>query len=264
MNKPLPLGINSWFNYQMPFLTRIQAIKKAGFDQTSLWWTEDSPDRMDYPGIVKEYGLEIDHAHIEYLCGNDIWDESEAIRNAVQALYLTRIRECSHAGVKTIVIHASKGKEGPGPNPYGMDILKTVLKAAGDNGINIAVENVGREDILNAVFNELDFPNLKYCYDSSHDWLYSQRKGQLLTQYGDKLVVTHLSDNDGLEDRHWVPGNGIVDWAVIASHFPVTTYQGALSLEVSARQDESHLTTDEFLSKVILRLTEIRDLIKNT
>ncbi len=31
-------GIFAWFSYPLPIEDRLQMIKQAGFDATSLWW----------------------------------------------------------------------------------------------------------------------------------------------------------------------------------------------------------------------------------
>ena len=45
-------------------------------------------------------------------------------------------------------------------------------------------------------------------------------------------MTTHLSDNHGENDDHFLPGNGQVDWSAIAEAFPRETYSGPLMLEV--------------------------------
>lgn len=44
------LGIFSWFGFVMPLRKRLELIKNAGFDVTSLWWEDEEgnpPTRKD-------------------------------------------------------------------------------------------------------------------------------------------------------------------------------------------------------------------------
>lgn len=100
-------------------------------------------------------------------------------------------------------------------------VLEPLLEVASRNGVVIAVENG---------FQEIDFPgtmprymrryasaNLGCCLDLAHANVIAHRRGENIDDYIDALlpyiIVCHLHDNDGEVDRHWVPGEGIVDWA---------------------------------------------------
>ncbi len=47
-------------------------------------------------------------------------------------------------------------------------------------------------------------------------FLYSPKPGELLERWGHRLMVTHIGDNDGVLDRHWLPGLGTLNWKEIA------------------------------------------------
>ena len=91
----------------------------------------------------------------------------------------------------------------------------------------VAVENVRSRPHLDLVFAEIESEHLAFCYDSSHDRLWNADPTWLLRWLGNRLAVTHFSDNDGCEDRHWLPGTGAVDWQKVAAAFPHETYGGA-------------------------------------
>ena len=51
-------GIFSWFGFVMSLSKRIELIKNAGFDSTSLWWEDEegSPSikKNEMPKIVRD------------------------------------------------------------------------------------------------------------------------------------------------------------------------------------------------------------------
>lgn len=57
-------------------------------------------------------------------------------------------------------------------------------------------------------------------------------------------MVTHLGDNDGVHDRHWLPGLGVLNWEEIMRWLPVKTYQGSLTLEVFSKDQENEPVTN--------------------
>ena len=89
----------------------------------------------------------------------------------------------------------------------------------------------------------IDSAALGLCYDSSHGRMYEATPFALLRQYPTRLYALHLSDNDGVEDRHWEIGKGLIDWDGFAAAFPAGLYHGRLSLEIiqdDAGEDEAH------------------------
>ena len=99
-------------------------------------------------------------------------------------------------------------------------VLEPLLEVAAGNGVVIALENG---------FQEIDIPetmprymrryasdHLGCCLDVAHANVIAHRRHAKIDDYIDALrpyiIVCHLHDNDGEADRHWVPGDGIIDW----------------------------------------------------
>ena len=99
-------------------------------------------------------------------------------------------------------------------------VLEPLLEVASRNGVTIALENG---------FQEIDVPgtmprymrryaseHLGCCLDLAHANVIAHRRNEDIVGYIDELhpyiVVCHLHDNDGEADRHWVPGDGTIDW----------------------------------------------------
>ena len=57
------LSIFSWFSYPLPLQKRLELIKNAGFDATSLWWGDEFEDKNHQPEMARRLGLEIDYVH---------------------------------------------------------------------------------------------------------------------------------------------------------------------------------------------------------
>jgi len=52
-------------------------------------------------------------------------------------------------------------------------------------------------------------------------------------------LTLHVSDYDGIEEKHWLPGLGVIDWLEFLNALREAGYQGAFIYE--ARFDASNM-----------------------
>jgi len=236
------IGIYSYFGYPLSFEERLDLIRAAGFRFTGvgLGMEEDlvragKSDLM--VDLARERELEVEYAHApEGMC-NDLWSDEKARRGDALSVYGAGVDYCRKHGIGILVIHVtrSKGAQPEGPNSRGLEALRDLAKSAGDSGVKLAVENTQKDEFVDCVLEGLESPHVGLCYDSSHDFLYSREPGRLLGRWGERLMTTHIGDNDGEYDRHWLPWEGRISWDVVRTCFPAGTYSGCLNLEVFPR-----------------------------
>jgi sugar phosphate isomerase/epimerase len=95
---------------------------------------------------------------------------------------------------------------------------------------------------------------VRFCYDSSHDWLWGRPRLGTLRRWRHRLAQTHFSDaGDDDEDRHLLPRSGRIDWDAVAEAFPAQTYAGVLLLEVIAGSPSE--PPEQFLAQAHRQLT---------
>jgi sugar phosphate isomerase/epimerase len=269
MNSRFKLGIFSWFGFLLPVGERLQLIRKAGFDAVTVWWEDEigyeGGEREKVPDMIRDLGLELENMHVPFEGCNAFWSDSRVDRDDMLKKHLEWIRDCERHGIPTLVMHVTDGDVVPDPNPYGLAVLKQLVRAAEDSGVAIAIENTRRQDeFLPYIFSEIQSGHLGLCYDSSHDRLLGRELSWLLQRYGDRLLSTHLSDNDGIGDRHWLPGEGDLDWTRITEAFP-GKYEGKLTLEVLPKEEDLRHTPEEFMKKAYTGAQRLEEMIgKNT
>ena len=247
------LGVFSWFGYDIPMKDRLRAICQAGFGTTSVWWgpfDNVGADYHDVPAMVRDAGLRMDNAHLPFDYPNLFWCDSDLMRNAVVEQHIRWLDECVQYGIGTAVMHITAGAQARDPAGKGVDAIRRIVEAADQRKLVVAVENTRMRPHLDLVFAEIENDHLAFCYDSSHDRARSNDSPWLLRWLGNRLAVTHFSDNDGKEDRHWLPGNGVIDWPKVAAVFPHDTYEGCIHLEVVPNEAEkASLSPEAFLVK---------------
>jgi len=255
----LPFGIFSWFGWVMPLPKRLELIRQAGFASTSLWWEDEmgTPqiDRFRMVCMVRDCGLNLDNVHVPYDHIDDIWSENKSCRNNIINQYLIWIDELAQYSIPTMVMHIMDHFYPPLPNQYGLESIERIVAAAREAGVLIAIENTGDVGLIDYVLTHIDSDHVGFCYDSSHDWLYSAKKARILDKWGHRLLCTHLSDNDGKLDRHWLPGQGSIDWQVIRRLLPPDNYRGIISLEVIAsKSQQTAMTPQQYLDEAYEKL----------
>ncbi len=241
-------GMFSWFGYPMPIKDRLDLIKEAGFDATGFWLGPEEElvakgKANLLPDIIRSRGLFLDYVHAPDIGCNDVWSASELRRQGWMRTYRSYIDLCARHSIPILVMHVSqsKGEQPGGLIEEGIVALEGLVKVAEDSNVKIAIENTMQPSMVDLVLFRIHSDCLGFCYDTSHDFLYSPKPGELLKKWGHRLLVTHLGDNDGLLDRHWLPGLGILDWKEITRWLPMKTYNGSLTLEVFSKDQENEL-----------------------
>ncbi len=262
MNNDMKLGIFSWFGFVMPFRERLKLIKQAGFDVTCIWWEdEEGLSRNEMPKIVLDSGLSIDNIHTPFCDSNALWSETAYTRKKIIQKYSIWLEDCAKHDIPIMVMHLTEGERTPKPNKYGIESMETLVKIAEALGVKIAIENTCRRDNIPFVLSSVPSGYLGFCFDTSHANLTKGLDSILLTKYKERLLTTHISDNDGAADRHWIPGNGEIDWEGFGKLFPVKTYKGTLMLEVCPRFKKS---PGEFLRRAFESIFHIKNIFLKT
>ncbi|NLZ52337.1 MAG: sugar phosphate isomerase/epimerase [Thermoanaerobacteraceae bacterium] len=252
-------GIFSWFGFVMPLPERLEFIQSSGFNSTCLWWEDEEGDytvkKTDMPKMVSDFGLTIDNIHTPFCNSNDLWSESFSARSKIIKQYLTWLEDCAKFNIPIMVMHIMEGDIVPKVNKYGIESIWQLTQEAKKLKVKIALENTGFIHGITFILSEIESEYLGLCYDSSHAKLHGDEF--LLRDFGHRLVTCHISDNDGKVDRHWLPGNGVIDWESFYNSFPKEDYLGNLMLEVYPTDDEKKAGPRKFLHKAFKRISTL-------
>jgi sugar phosphate isomerase/epimerase len=254
------LGIFSWFGFVLPLPERLRLIKEAGFQATTLWWEDEYgtyATKKEYmPQMVRDAGLFLENIHVPYNDCDDLWSEHKSTRDAIVNKCIGWLKDCARFHIPIMVMHITDSMRLPSPHQYGqfgLDSIGRLLKVGEDLGVVLALENTGREDYIFFVLSELGSDYLGFCYDSSHNRIYGNNRIDLLEKVAHHIITTHLSDNDGIKDRHWIPGEGVIDWPRVASIFSQIQYDKYLTLEVYPTESQLKKTPEYFLAQAYQR-----------
>ncbi len=75
------------------------------------------------------------------------------------------------------------------------------------------------------------------CLDVNHLMDQQARLPEMTRQLGSKLQALHISDYDGIDEKHWLPGQGVIDWQEFLKALKEINYQGSFNYEVKNNPD---------------------------
>ena len=131
-----------------------------------------------------------------------------------------------------------------------------------DASVKIAIENLPRTCLVNnsrealAFMDRLDNSLFGICQDVNHancqeDLLEATRA------YAKHVCTLHVSDNDGVDERHWLPGRGVIPWREWARVLLDAGFTGPWMYETGPWPDkEGRPQTDETLIRGTRRNAE--------
>lgn len=215
-------GMSVKNHYSVPTTEIVKLLKKIGFDAVSPEWEPDA-DIAAIAAAAAECGMALQSLHAPFTKSADMWsNDKNASQSALSDLMLS-LKECHKYNIPVLVVHTWMGFDDiPAPTAEGFENYSKLIEKAEEYGIKIAVENTESDEHLFALMDYFkDNTNVGFCWDSGHEMCYSHSR-DLLSKYGDRLIMTHLNDNLGIsrfdgktyytDDLHLLPFDGVADW----------------------------------------------------
>lgn len=153
-------------------------------------------------------------------------------------------------GLPHLVIHPG-GRQGAQSDDekaeifaLNVDAFERLAEVASRFGVKFCIENmqerIGQEkwrlgariSDLNELIDTVGSDALGICFDSSHANVTKLNMSQAIHECGDRLLATHISDNDGSGDQHKLPFYGNINWKDVVSALRDTEYACLFNLEI--------------------------------
>lgn len=136
--------------------------------------------------------------------------------------------------------------------------LKDVVSTAADLGCTIVIENIFDKNpaMLLALVESFNSDFVKMSLDVGHALVMQKMGGgpspdQWVAAAGKNLGHIHLQDTDGLEDRHWPPGKGDINFYALFEELKKLDHTPRLILEMDKSdwilEGFNHLETHGFV-----------------
>ncbi len=151
----------------------------------------------------------------------------------------TRYLEISaRIGAKVAVIHASgepiADEDRKAAMAHAKEVLSVLAERAAATGVTLCVEDLPRTCLGRNSAELLDLlsadARLGVCFDTNH--LLGEPIADFIRAVGNRIVTTHFSDYDFVNERHWLPGAGKIDWRELMDLLDEVGYTGPVLYEL--------------------------------
>lgn len=212
--------------------------KKASLDCAEICLSTDAYKSFDIKRSVayaKNSGININSYHLPYSLANiskkEYADESVA-------LYSEDIKRVADSGIDKFILHLSGEIFESDPRDEFKKCAKEstfkLVNVAESEGVTIAIENLPRNCLGNSSAEIEEFleihPNLRVCLDTNH--LTKEPLVDFIKNLGNKIITTHISDFDLVDEKHWLPGKGKINWQEVIDTLKSINYQGVWLYEL--------------------------------
>jgi sugar phosphate isomerase/epimerase len=115
--------------------------------------------------------------------------------------------------------------------------LSLIGEKARSAGRRIAIEYLPRTCLgnslaeLNLLVDRLGEETFGVCLDVNHLMAQHAQLPQITRALGRRLIATHISDCDEVDEKHWLPGKGVLDWSGFMQALREIDYQGPFTYE---------------------------------
>ena len=112
----------------------------------------------------------------------------------------------------------------------------------------ICVEDLPRTCLGNSA-DEMKFlteedERLRICFDTNH--ITADKPENVIRELKNKIVTLHVSDFDFVDEKHWIPGDGEINWSEVVKALKDIKYNGVWMYEVGFQSRNGKLTVSDF------------------
>ncbi|MBN1623137.1 MAG: sugar phosphate isomerase/epimerase [Clostridia bacterium] len=241
------LGISKWWpaNGPLPSVKLIKKLKDAGIN----WIETGIRQKTGYKAFeantrrlvkvverFREHGINVWSVHTPF--GVEIDISNPRYAKAGIALYAEIMDACNSLKIDRVIVHGSSEPIPAEDRQERIACCINSLKELYRPDVKIALENLPRTCVGNSI------EDMKYilkvldgkvgcCVDVNH--FHGGNIIDMIKAVEYYLETLHISDDDGLDEKHWLPGQGVLDWNGILGALVEMNYDGVFMYEVMAK-----------------------------
>jgi sugar phosphate isomerase/epimerase len=223
-------------------------IAEAGVERVEIPFAEGSVayrDKValaDAARLLAAESIVCRSVHLGFETDYDISSLDDSIRRRTVDDMKYGLSVAPILGAGMAVVHASSEPISDGERPQRMAAAKESLKelcdVGGRHGVRLALELLPRTCLGNTSAEALEIAaglsdaRIGFCVDVNHVNL-REEPADAVRALGKRILTFHISDNDGIDERHWFPFEGVIDWQSFMSAVKEIGYGGQFILETS-------------------------------
>lgn len=168
-------------------------------------------------------------------------------------------------GAGILVIHGSSepiGDDRPQRIAQCKRSLSILSNEASKSNIRLALELLPRTCLgntaeeLELLIDGIPQEYIGFCLDTNHPRDPNQLDSIVL-KLGKRIITLHISDYDGVNEKHWMPFKGVINWGAFANALSRINYDGAFIYEVD-------LSYEGNIEQILNNFQKILDIANNS
>ena len=217
-----------------------------------FWFDEaEIKETRERLAFVKSTGLYFNAIHIPY---GDQWDISrkdEAERQVSMENIRKLVEITKEFSPFTYILHSSFEPIMDEDRDVKLAALIKSVKELRSLGVTIAIENLPRTCLMNTATEILSVieavGGMPICIDVNHFLRDITHKAvAAISKYA---IATHISDHDYVNERHWLPEKGKIDFMQTIAALERAGYQGSFTYELEAPLAEIKQNYEELFER---------------
>jgi sugar phosphate isomerase/epimerase len=221
--------------------------REAGVGAMEIAQPVDILESLDFKEIYtlsQKHGIRLNSLHLPFAPSDRFDISNPGICEKTIEYHTQLIKKAAAIGIKKFIIHPSTEPIRPDKRKERMDCAKESLsrlaEIADTEGAVMCVEDLprtclGRNSVEIAELVSVD-ERLRLCLDTNH--LFAEALPDYIRKFGRRIVTLHVSDYDFLNERHWLPGEGDVDWKSLFNTFDEVGYTGPILYELGFEKEK--------------------------
>ncbi len=221
----------------------LKRLKDCGVDaiELSVGWQEcDEIPWADLRKNADAAGIEIWSYHLPFSRQIHIASPDEEYRAKMVAYLESMIEKACAIGVRRFVIHPSTEPITDEERPLQMAASKKSLaelaQFADERGAVLCVEDLPRTCLGHTADEVAELisadERLKVCFDVNHLLtVFGCTHREFIEKLGHRIETTHMSDYDFLDEKHFFPGYGMINWKEVVELLEAADYSGPFLYE---------------------------------
>lgn len=248
-------------------------LKNCGVDAIELSVPCQDCDQIPWTDLRKNAdaaGVEIWSYHLPFSREVHIASPDDEHRKSMVAYLKGMIEKACAVGIRRFVIHPSTEPISDEERPLQMAASKKSLaelaQFADEHGAVLCVEDLPRTCLGHTADELLELisadSRLRVCFDVNHlCTAYGTTHREFVEKLGSRIATTHMSDYDFIDEKHFFPGYGMINWKEVVELLENADYSGSFlyegGFEPSARAPEVPHGTYEMARERHLTIKEL-------
>ena len=232
------------------FSSFLEEMIDCGFEaiefETAAPWNKEE-EKENYPFVkqiakkINESGILFNSVHLPFSIS--WWDFASPIeeqRKGAVEVFKRAVDAYGEYQPNVYVIHPGIKPQTPEERPIRLNQLaKSMCEICEFTPKLVCIENMVNDGLLNKISEAKDLlnavPKLNMTIDVNHSFL--QKPEDYILEIGSRVKNLHISDNDGLLEKHWLPGNGVINFNAVLSALEKIGYSGTFNYELNPQKN---------------------------